>query len=338
MAYTAFMAAATARALVLSLAAVCLPAFSNVPHSKLFAEKPHRGIDNFASVSHPVESAAIALIAPGFSECLYDSSTGPCSTGKERDAETGLNFFGARYMSSAQGRFTSPDKPFYDWNPGDPQSWNLYAYVRNSPLVAVDPTGQTCVTATHQDGTSNQADDGDGKGCFAASVVPTKEGQAPSAADVLPQRTEVTGRKEVNNDALFDGWWSGQLPRRIDYGADDPATKQMMQSYNVGIKTRAYIRAGCPATADMSVGHFAAAVESFDRGIVGPPGDWNPTQFQVGGFSGSITQGSDGNVNYEVRNGMTNSSFLALNTVSDTLHLGLRGKLDNPNGLAGPRH
>jgi len=30
-------------------------------------------------------------------------------TSKERDAESGLDFFGARYMSSAQGRFTSPD-------------------------------------------------------------------------------------------------------------------------------------------------------------------------------------------------------------------------------------
>jgi RHS repeat-associated protein len=30
-------------------------------------------------------------------------------TGKERDAETGLDYFGARYHSSAQGRFTSPD-------------------------------------------------------------------------------------------------------------------------------------------------------------------------------------------------------------------------------------
>ena len=32
-------------------------------------------------------------------------------TGKERDAETGLDFFNVRYMSSAQGRFTCPD-PF----------------------------------------------------------------------------------------------------------------------------------------------------------------------------------------------------------------------------------
>lgn len=30
-------------------------------------------------------------------------------TGKERDQETGLGFFNARYMSSAEGRFSSPD-------------------------------------------------------------------------------------------------------------------------------------------------------------------------------------------------------------------------------------
>src|SRR5208283_5409976 len=31
-------------------------------------------------------------------------------TGKERDAETGLDYFGARYLSSAQGRWTSADR------------------------------------------------------------------------------------------------------------------------------------------------------------------------------------------------------------------------------------
>ena len=63
-------------------------------------------------------------------------------TGKERDAETGLDYFGARYMSAAQGRFTSPDKPFADQHLEDPQSWNLYAYGRNNPLFFVDPSGQ----------------------------------------------------------------------------------------------------------------------------------------------------------------------------------------------------
>ncbi|HEU0123185.1 MAG TPA: RHS repeat-associated core domain-containing protein [Bryobacteraceae bacterium] len=61
-------------------------------------------------------------------------------TGKERDAETGLDYFGARYMSAAQGRFTSPDSTAFS-KMSIPQSWNLYAYSFNNPLRFVDPTG-----------------------------------------------------------------------------------------------------------------------------------------------------------------------------------------------------
>jgi RHS repeat-associated protein len=64
-------------------------------------------------------------------------------TGKERDAETGLDYFDARYFSGAQGRFTSPDRPQLDQHAEDPQSWNLYSYVRNNPLRFIDPTGTT---------------------------------------------------------------------------------------------------------------------------------------------------------------------------------------------------
>lgn len=70
-------------------------------------------------------------------------------TGKERDAETGLDYFGARYMSAAQGRFTSPDPMVHPAESqmgqvkfmSDPQLWNRYAYTRNNPLRYVDPDG-----------------------------------------------------------------------------------------------------------------------------------------------------------------------------------------------------
>ncbi len=67
-------------------------------------------------------------------------------TGKERDAETGLDFFGERYFSSAQGRFTSPDAMLAkkEWL-ADPQRWNKYAYVRNNPLRFVDPNGEDLI-------------------------------------------------------------------------------------------------------------------------------------------------------------------------------------------------
>ena len=66
-------------------------------------------------------------------------------TGKERDAESGNDYFGARYYNSSMGRFISPDHLFVDQHPEDPQSWNLYAYVRNNPLVMLDPNGLGCL-------------------------------------------------------------------------------------------------------------------------------------------------------------------------------------------------
>ena len=76
----------------------------------------------------------------GYTASLAD---GPAQkfTGQERDNESGLDYFGARYFSGAGGRFTSADAPFADQFASDPQSWNLYAYTRNNPLRYVDKTG-----------------------------------------------------------------------------------------------------------------------------------------------------------------------------------------------------
>ena len=136
--------AAKAGTLVLSLTTLCLPAVANVPAraSLLLSETPHQGGTELGPASHRGLAAANALIATGFGGCLCDEGRRSRSTGKERDAETGLDYFGARYFSGAQGRFTSPDAPFADQVPSDPQSWNLYTYVGNNPLRHVDETGQ----------------------------------------------------------------------------------------------------------------------------------------------------------------------------------------------------
>jgi RHS repeat-associated protein len=67
-------------------------------------------------------------------------------SGKERDSESGLDDFGARYYASNLGRFMSPDwaakptaVPYANF--GDPQSLNLYSYVENAPLNRVDADG-----------------------------------------------------------------------------------------------------------------------------------------------------------------------------------------------------
>jgi RHS repeat-associated protein len=67
-------------------------------------------------------------------------------TGKQRDAESNLDFFDARYYQSPIGRFMTPD-----WSESPtsipyaslpyPQSLNLYSYVQNNPLSKTDPNG-----------------------------------------------------------------------------------------------------------------------------------------------------------------------------------------------------
>ena len=82
-------------------------------------------------------------------------------TSKERDAETGLDYFGARYFSAAQGRWTSPDwsavpqpVPYADLT--DPQTLNLYSYVRNNPLSRRDPDGHFDCTGKNAEGVACQ--------------------------------------------------------------------------------------------------------------------------------------------------------------------------------------
>jgi RHS repeat-associated protein len=64
-------------------------------------------------------------------------------SGKERDAESGLDYFGARYYASRSGRMTTVD-PAVDPRKAllDPQQWSPYAYARNNPLRYIDPDGR----------------------------------------------------------------------------------------------------------------------------------------------------------------------------------------------------
>jgi RHS repeat-associated protein len=69
-------------------------------------------------------------------------------TGKKRDSETQLDYFGARYYSNGLGRWVSADwsatpipVPYADF--GDPQSLNLYSYVRSLPTTKTDPDGHS---------------------------------------------------------------------------------------------------------------------------------------------------------------------------------------------------
>ena len=90
-------------------------------------------------------------------------------TGKEFDSESTLDNFGARYLSSTMGRFMTPDwaarpttVPYAEF--GDPQSLNLYTYVRNDPVTDADADGHMCIVSPQDGGDVCNAIGGGGTG------------------------------------------------------------------------------------------------------------------------------------------------------------------------------
>ena len=143
----------------------------------------------------------------------YASQTGSGSnpseelfTSKVRDTESGLDDFLARHYSSNWGRFMSPDPSGLLYaDPTNPQSLNLYGYGLNNPLTNVDPTGLSCVTG--DDGT--QGDDGDGKGCEAAGILPSDQSSKDPNGNPTQFDPNKTQNVNVNppaqgTDLLYD--------------------------------------------------------------------------------------------------------------------------------------
>ena len=116
-------------------------------------EKPRLGVPSRNPALHQGINASNSTIVLGLQSSVALNRIGSRSTGKERDAESGLDYFGARYYGSNMGRFQTPDDGS-DQNQSDPQSFNLYQYGRNNPVTNTDPTGNDCVTQTRTSSTT----------------------------------------------------------------------------------------------------------------------------------------------------------------------------------------
>jgi RHS repeat-associated protein len=110
------------------------------------SEKPHQGVPSSNPalyLGHEVSKSTTAL---GLRAALHLERVRSRYTGKERDTESGNDYFGARYYASSMGRFMSPDwsaqaEPVPYAKLDNPQTLNLYSYMGNNPLSGADPDG-----------------------------------------------------------------------------------------------------------------------------------------------------------------------------------------------------
>ncbi len=124
---------------------------SSIPEASLAVfpvngENSHQGLASENPAPNPVREVCNFTVLLGLQSTAVLNRVGPRSTGKERDTESGNDYFGARYYGSSMGRMLSPDwndypdtVPFADFS--DPQSLNLYSYVGNNPLSGTDDDG-----------------------------------------------------------------------------------------------------------------------------------------------------------------------------------------------------
>jgi RHS repeat-associated protein len=207
-------------------------------------------------------------------------------TGKERDAESGNDYFKARHFGSSMGRFLSPDPlAWLDWQHGkeeeqqkfvdfisNPQHLNMYAYVLNNPLRFTDPDGLLEYIAkilgkdvkVHIDDNLAAKEQGKLKGRLDAAIGNING----HAGDLTSQQKSVLG-----NIKSIDV--SGSLARSYvnESGGDFHLT--------VG-----YVKGGSTAWLGSAIGHDGFHVEEFKQGGIsnsrGVNAEKRAFQFQLG--------------------------------------------------------
>ena len=120
-------------------------------------------------------------------------------TGYERDYESGLDFAQARYYNSKLGRFTSVDPLTASANVKDPQTFNRYSYVLNSPYKFTDPLGLIAYEGMYH---AKQPEHGGGGGITSAMAMAWAAPMSNSQSQDGNRWAEV--KKRIEGDDVFN--------------------------------------------------------------------------------------------------------------------------------------
>ena len=283
----------------------------------LLGENSHQGVPTSTHALYKGFGFVISNTALGLKRSLYDEGVRSRYTGKERDTESGLDYFGARYYSSNMGRMMSPDPSGLAYaDPTNPQSFNLYSYVLNNPLKFTDPTGLYCYW---DDGSSDDdpSDGGASKGdCGSQGGTWTDLNNPCKGADGCSTTTNNNPKEPTLDDIhnFYNQWIEGTLPPKMVYLENSGWTKQLARSGPAQRIRAQYIKDHCPATGGGPSGHFSPFLDAYVKSpFTGSP---NYAEMQVGGFNESITT-SSGSTNYTITNTASMSSFSGASTIGD---------------------
>jgi len=218
-------------------------------------------------------------------------------TGKERDSESGLDNFGARFNASNIGRFMSPDAFFKDSHVSDPQSWNEYAYVRNNPLRYTDPNGEKATVYTDC-GPDGQG----GTWCHvtvSASIV---------IYSVNGTTTEQLKQAQSAITSQIDKAWSGSFTQDgTTYNVTTNVTVSIASSADAAFNSGAQNAVGISTNADVQ-----SHLEAGPRGSGQDRGVWDfssITSGQLAPHEFSHALGLDDNHGNNLSNSFSNASM-----------------------------
>jgi RHS repeat-associated protein len=191
------------------------------------------------------------VTGPGVNELKF--------TGKRRDTESQLDYFGARYYSNVFGRFTSGDwsampVPVPYANFSDPQSLDLYSYVRNNPLWRPDTDGHgfwTKLKNALSDGGWNEDEDAQ------------KERARRLHARAMEARTALSGMKNITIH--------GETPQLFVQGASDQELVNAQREVDVFLASRVQFPVQCDEGMSCGV--------AFPVGLRGSPEEGATTEF-----------------------------------------------------------
>lgn len=221
-------------------------------------------------------------------------------TGKERDMESGLDYFGARYFPSTMGRFMSPDPGNVGVKIENPQSWNMYSYSLNNPLAFTDPTGMyVCEDSTECNSTNDQ---NFAKALAAAQAAVSNMG-AGADKDSAQRAIDAYGAKGVDNGVNV----------RFDANISEPAGVTEVSGIANGNKSednRTGQNINVTFKPDAMTGDYAGGVAAHEGSHVADASAWVSSGFAAGkNPTSNATELRAYQVMFNVMNGIANTIY-----------------------------